>query len=109
MLFTKVDRKNCLAVCEVLDSFCSMSGEKVSNEKPRVFFSPNVSGQDRVVFGDILGFRSTSSLGKYLGFPIKHTSVPQDFGFVIERVQNRLAGWKSIFSLLREDWFLPKL
>lgn len=109
VLFTKVDRKNCLAVCEVLDSFCSMSGEKVSNEKPRVFFSPNVSGQDRVVFGDILGFRSTSSLGKYLGFPIKHTSVPQDFGFVIERVQNRLAGWKSIFSLLREDWFLPKL
>jgi len=42
-----------------------------------------------------LGYRSTPTLGKCLGFPIKHTLNPHDFGFVIERIQSRLAGWKS--------------
>lgn len=72
-----------------------MSGENVSNEKSRVFFSPNISCQEREVYCDILNFWSTHSLGKYLGFPIKHTSVPQVFGSVIDRVQSRFAGWNA--------------
>ena len=42
VLFAKVDRKNCVAVKEVLDTFCSLSSQKVSATKTRVFFSPNV-------------------------------------------------------------------
>lgn len=95
VLFTRVDWKNCVAIREVLDSFCSISGQKVSHEKSRVFFSPNVSPEARSELSDILGFHSTPSLGKYLGFPIKHSVVPQDFGFIIERVQSRLAEWKA--------------
>lgn len=34
-------------------------------------------------------------LGKYLGFPIKHSGMHQHFGFVIERIQKRLTGWKA--------------
>ena len=44
---------------------------------------------------DILGFHSTPSLGKYLGILIKHSTRTQDFGYIIERVQSKLAGWKS--------------
>ena len=44
----------------------------------------------------MLGFSSTSNLGKYLGFLLKHLgATSQDFNFVIERVQNKLQGWKS--------------
>ena len=95
VLFAKVDRKNCVAVREVLDSFCELSGQKVSQDKSRVFFSPNVSADGRTELCNILGFRSTPLLGKYLGFPIKHSSTPQDFGFILERVKGRLAGWKA--------------
>ena len=35
------------------------------------------------------------TLGKYLDFPIKHNATPQDFGFIIDRVQSRLANWKA--------------
>ena len=42
MLFAKVDRKNCIAIRDVLDSFCSFSGQKISEEKSRVFFSSNM-------------------------------------------------------------------
>ena len=35
-------------------------------------------------------------MGKYLGFPIKHRGGNnQDFGFVLDRVKNKLASWKA--------------
>ena len=47
---------------------------------------------------NILGFRSTSNLGNYLGFPLKHPGVrSHDFGFVLDRVKRKLAGWKANF------------
>ena len=95
ILFVKADRKNCVAIRDALDSLCSLSGQKVSNAKSRAFFSPNVSAESRAELCEILGFRSTPSLGKYLGFPIKHSSMHQDFGFIIEQVQKRLTRWKS--------------
>ena len=45
---------------------------------------------------EVLGIRSTPNLGKYLGFPLKHPrSTSRDFNFVLERVQNKLQGWKA--------------
>ena len=50
----------------------------------------------RELLSDILGFWSTPSLGKYLGIPIKHVRHSnQDFNFVLDRVKQKLAGWKS--------------
>ena len=95
VLFAKVARKNCLVVRDVLDSFCTLLGQKVSTAKSRVFFSPNVSTETKADLCKILEFRSTPTLGKYLGFPIKHSDMSQDFGFIIERIQSRLAGWKA--------------
>ena len=43
MLFAKVDRRNCMVMRDALDTFCALSGQKIKNEKFRVFFSPNVS------------------------------------------------------------------
>ena len=95
VLFAKANVKNCRAVRDVLDTFCELSGQKVSAEKSCVYFSPNLSQHHREELCHILEFRSTTSLGKYLGFPIKHTTIPQDFGSVIKHVQSRLAGWKT--------------
>ena len=73
VLFAKANKKNCRAVRDVLDTFCCLSGQKVSAEKSRVFFSPNIPPSTREELCNILEFWFTpSSLGKYLGFPIKH-------------------------------------
>ena len=50
---------------------------------------------------DILGFTSTPSLGKYLGIPLKQPSSSfQEFNFVLNRVKQKLSGWKvSMLSL----------
>ena len=84
VLFAKADRKNCLVERDVLDSFFSLLGQKVSIAKSKVFFSSNVSTETKVDLCEILEFRSTPTLGKYLGFPIKHSSMSQDFGFIVE-------------------------
>ena len=96
VLFAKANMENCLVIREVLDDFCSQSGQTISEAKSRVFFAPNVDRSDREALSDILGFQSTPNLGKYLGFPIKHNGASsQDFNFVLERVKKKLAGWKA--------------
>ena len=72
MLFAKADGVNCSAIRDVLDDFCAVSGQTVSDSKSRVYFSPNMDRDTRVPLCDILGFASTPTLGKYLGFPLKH-------------------------------------
>ena len=68
----------------------------MSASKSRVYFSPNVDRDSRESFCDILGFALTPSLGKYLGIPIKHpSSSSQDFNYILDRVKNKLAGWKA--------------
>ena len=57
---------------------------------------------------ELLGFRSTPTLGKYLGFPIKHSSYPQDFSFIIERMQSRLVGWKANLLSLASKFVLTQ-
>ncbi|CAN1139014.1 Putative ribonuclease H protein At1g65750, partial [Linum perenne] len=44
----------------------------------------------------ITGFRLTDNLGRYLGAPLIHGRVRKEVYFpIVERVQNRFAGWKA--------------
>ena len=96
VLFAKVNATNCIAISETIDEFCRLSGQTVSKAKSKVYFSPNVDRESRESLCDILGFSSTPSLRKYLGFPIRYMgSSSQDFNFILERVKKNLAGWKA--------------
>ena len=103
MLFAKADAENCIAIREVLDNFCSLSGQTVSEAKSRVYFSPNIDPGDKKALSDILGFQQTKCLGKYLGFLIKHKGGSnQDFNFALDKVKSKLAGWKAnLLSMVR--------
>ena len=96
VLFTKADHVNCSTIKDVLDAFCAKSGQSISASKSRVFFSPNVDVDTRESSCDIIGFHSTPTLGKYLDFPIKHRGTNnEDLSFVLDRVKNKLVGWKA--------------
>ena len=96
VLFAKADLWNCTSVLKTLDTFCELSGQKVNLNKSKVYFSLNISPESREEMCGVLGIHSTPNLGKYLGFPIKHSgSSSQDFNLVVERVQNKLQGWKT--------------
>ena len=96
ILFAKANGVNCSAIRDVLDTFCSISSQTVSEAKSRVYFSPNVDRDTRESLCDISGFASTSYLGKYLGLPLKQLgSSSHDFNFILDRVKQKLSGWKA--------------
>ena len=96
VLFASANSENCAAISSALQEFCAKSGQKVSEAKSRVFFSPNVDPKERETLTSILGFNSTNNLGKYLGFPIKQPGRQgHEFGSILDRVKKKLAGWKA--------------
>ena len=98
ILFAKVDEDSCETISEVLDEFCEESGQKVSVDKSRIYFSPNVQAKLRREICSRLGIQAMANIGNYLGFPIKHKGVPWNrMNFMVERVMNKLAGWKARF------------
>ena len=61
-----------------------------------MYFSPNVDLESKEDICSVLEFRSTSSIGKYLGIPIKHQGQSnQDFNFILDRMKQKLLGWKA--------------
>jgi len=80
----------------VLERFYNTSGQKVSLEKSKIFFSSNVSRDLEQLISAESGIQSTRELGKYLGMSILHKRINKEtFRDVLERVSSRLTGWKS--------------
>lgn len=79
-----------------LDSFCSWSGQCINVSKSKLVFSKNTSGQTREEIRGCLGLEESEELGKYLGFPMD-LSAPRtsSFNFIVDRVKDRLSGWKA--------------
>lgn len=96
MLFAKANHKNCDVVIEVLDNFCILAGEKVNLKKSKILFSPNVPRRRKRFICRKMGMNATNNLGRYLGFPILTQGRPGNaYNFIVDRVQNKLAGWRT--------------
>ena len=99
ILFSKAYTRGCEAILDVLEKFCRESSQKISPNKSRIYFSPNVSDELKEEIGERLGIRETNNIGKYLGFPLKHQGVPRNpYNFIMERVKNKLARWKAKYN-----------
>ena len=68
ILFVKVTNVVCKAIPEVLWTFCVESSQKISCDKSRIYFSPNVATELKEKIYDKLGMFETNNFGKYLGF-----------------------------------------
>ncbi|XP_075670215.1 uncharacterized protein LOC142639980 [Castanea sativa] len=96
ILLSKVDSVACEAILEVLEKFCVKSGQKISSEKSRIYFSPNVNERLEEEVCDNLGIWETHDIGKYLGFPLRHRWVARNpYKFIVEKVMSKLVGWKT--------------
>lgn len=96
ILFAEASVAQIRVIRRVLEHFCAASGQKVSLEKSKIFFSENVSRDMEKLITDASGIKSTRDLGKYLGMPVLQKRINKNtFGEVLERVSSRLAGWKG--------------
>jgi len=96
VLFAEATESQARLIQGCLDRFCTASGQKISAAKSRVFFSPNTEDLEVGRICNVLGMEATTDLGKYLGVPTLHgRSTRAQFQYVLERIDNRLAGWKT--------------
>jgi len=76
---------------------CLSSALKINLSKSWAFYSSGTPHAKINRLTSITGIRirSTTSFDKYLGFPIlKGRAKRNDFHFIIEKMQSRLASWK---------------
>ncbi|CAE6176705.1 unnamed protein product [Arabidopsis arenosa] len=96
ILFAEASVAQIRVIRRVLESFCTASGQKVSLEKSKIFFSGNVSRDLGKLISDESGIASTRELGRYLGMPILQKRINKDtYGEILEKMASRLSGWRE--------------
>jgi len=96
LLFTKAKKSQLRSIKDLFYRFIKALGLKINLSKSRAFYSSGIPNQKINNLTSISGIRSTTSLDKYLGFPIlKGRPKRSDFYFIIEKMQTRLALWKN--------------
>ena len=98
LLFGRVDENTAFSVRDTLLKFCAVSGQKINELKSKLTFSPNTSIEYKQLFQETIHVNENNSLGTYLGLPLSHKRPSRtQVQFVIEKVRNKLAKWKTRF------------
>nr|KYP63778.1 Putative ribonuclease H protein At1g65750 family [Cajanus cajan] len=96
ILFSEASMDQVEIIQQCLDIFCESSGQKVSLEKTRIFFSKNVGWVVKNEISNAFGFQRTDNLSKYLRVNIHHDKVNRHLlRSVKEKVNQRLNSWKA--------------
>lgn len=95
ILLTTANQKSCNLIIDTLNKFCNFSAQSINFSKSRIFFSNNTPTDIRDNMSHCLAMKSANEFGKYLGFPMmSYRPSKKDFQFIIDRLNNRLKGWK---------------
>jgi len=93
ILFGEATREQALLIKEVLDKFYNASGQKISFNKSRVFFSKNTNQDMANAIGATLGIPVAGDLGTYLGMSTINGRVTKHtFKSIMNGVDQQLAG-----------------
>ncbi|PKI59227.1 hypothetical protein CRG98_020390 [Punica granatum] len=96
LILAKASPANIIAIKDILDKFCQWSGQEINSSKSGLFFSKNTTVDSRRSAKSILGIRKLKENARYLGNPmfIKRKR-KESFQFLIDKIKNRLAAWKT--------------
>ena len=96
MLFAKVTKKNCITINRVLKKFCEISSKKIHFSESRFVLSKHTNTSRASYLENELGIHLSNHFGKYLGASILADGRDKkEFDFLLEKIQDRLAGWKE--------------
>ncbi|KAL9859811.1 putative RNA-directed DNA polymerase [Arabidopsis thaliana] len=96
ILFAEASVAQIRVIRDVLETFCTASGQKVSLSKSKIYFSKNVSRELGKMISDVSGIASTCDLGKYLGMPVLQKRINKEtYGELLEKISSKLSGWRE--------------
>lgn len=92
----KANTQNASSVAQLFKTYNVWSGQEVSTEKSRIFFSANTPRIMERVIKDFLGFIELGAGSIYLGNSLIFVkSGMKEFGKLRDRIQGRMEGWQS--------------
>jgi hypothetical protein len=98
LILLKADVNNATTLQQILDTYCENSGHLVSVAKSSIFFGPNTHVDTRVEICNILQIDTEALSDKYLGLPtLVGDDISDCFLHLVERIMQRLKGWKENF------------
>ncbi|KAK4274243.1 hypothetical protein QN277_017497 [Acacia crassicarpa] len=105
LLFMRASRRNCNHLADILQLYCTASGQVINLDKSSIFFSSNTPEDVKNMVGSILGIPATEDPGRYLGIPsIWGKTKHQALAYVRERIANKIQGWgHSLLSFAGRD------
>ena len=98
LFFSKAQREECQTILRILNEYERVSGQQINFEKSSIQFGHKIEEPTRQKLHDILGKQNLGGMGSYLGIPENlGGSKVQVFGFVQDRLNNRVNGWTFKF------------
>lgn len=83
-------------VRRILEKYAQAAGQLINLEKPSLVFSPRTPPSTRVAIQGVLGILIVPKFDKYLGMPaVMGRSKQEVFGFLKDRVWDRIQGWNE--------------
>jgi hypothetical protein len=96
LIFSKANSSNVATILDCLASYQSWFGQKINYNKSGVIFSKNTMGQSAANLCQLLNLKKVSPTTKHLGLPLElNRAKSSSFQELIEKIQNRVAGWKT--------------
>lgn len=96
LILMKANNQNAEALKGLLDTYYLASGQKVSVEKSSIIFSPSTSVESKAQVCTTLEIMTETINDKYLGLPATIGLDRSDsFSYLIDRIIQRLTGWKE--------------
>lgn len=95
LLFARTDDKSIPSINNSLSMFLAASGLKVNQAKSHIWFSPQTPQHIREHVQNSTGFISKRDPGSYLGFPLGISRKKHEYFFILEKIRNHIAAWKS--------------
>ncbi|KAA3478810.1 Beta-glucosidase 46 [Gossypium australe] len=75
VIFCKAHIGQAWVLKSILDQFCEVSENKISNRKSNIYFSKSIDNIDRGQIVNLFGFQEVQDLGCYLDVPLLHYRV----------------------------------
>lgn len=95
-IFCRASASKASSAIQCINSYGEWSGQAMNLDKSRVHFSKNYGGSASREICSILNLRKMTGSEIYLGLPLfMGKSKKQVFTSIVEKVHNRICGWKA--------------
>ena len=98
LFFCKANKEECQTILSILKEYEAVSEQQINFQKTSIQFGHKIEESSRQELRDILGIQNIGGMESYLGLPESlGGSKVQGFGFVQDRLNNRVNGWTFRF------------